>query len=267
MRLTRLERTDGQAVIVSPTRTVPERIWPRVAAEVLVGPDDELHREAQRAAAPRCVDLDGLEVLEQARAVEPRRALAARDDVVAVQRAHRDGVERGAGEQRARTSDAMPSKTSRSKSTRSILLTASTKFCDAEQPRDPRVAPRLVENAVPRVHEQNRDVGRGRAGRHVARVLLVPRRVGQDELAAARREIAVRDVDRDALLAFGAQAVGEEREVDRARPSGSSTPSRPTAADLRRPTASRTAAARSACSSRRRRCRPCRCGAVPDVKK
>src|SRR5581483_160258 len=33
------------------------------------------------------------------------------------------------------------------------------------------------------------------------------------ELAPRGREVAVRDVDRDALLALGAQAVGEEREV------------------------------------------------------
>ncbi len=82
--------------------------------------------------------------------------------------------------------------------------------------RDARVALRLLEHAVPRVHEQDGDVGGRRAGRHVAGVLLVSGRVGEDELAPARREIPVRDVDRDALLALGAQAVGEEREIDRA---------------------------------------------------
>ena len=112
-------------------------------------------------------------------------------------------------------SSTMSSKTWRSKSTRSILLTASAnsvipsscairawrRVCDAD--------------AVARVHEQDRDVRRRRAGRHVARVLFVARRVGEDELAARRREIAVRDVDRDALLALGFEAVGEQREIDR----------------------------------------------------
>jgi hypothetical protein len=37
----------------------------------------------------------------------------------------------------------------------------------------------------------------------------VARRVGQDERALRRGEVAVGDVDRDALLALGAQAVGE----------------------------------------------------------
>ena len=55
--------------------------------------------------------------------------------------------------------------------------------------------------------------GGGRAGDHVARVLNVAGRVGDDELALRRREVAVRDVDGDALLALGAQAVGEQREV------------------------------------------------------
>jgi hypothetical protein len=39
--------------------------------------------------------------------------------------------------------------------------------------------------------------------------------VGEDELAPGGLEVAVGDVDRDALLALGAQAVREQREVDR----------------------------------------------------
>jgi hypothetical protein len=42
----------------------------------------------------------------------------------------------------------------------------------------------------------------------------VARRVGQDEAALRGGEVAVRDVDRDALLALGAQAVGQAREVE-----------------------------------------------------
>ena len=45
-------------------------------------------------------------------------------------------------------------------------------------------------------------------------------RVGDDELALARREVAVGDVDRDALLALGLEAVGEEGEVDRLAAAG-----------------------------------------------
>jgi hypothetical protein len=49
-------------------------------------------------------------------------------------------------------------------------------------------------------------------------------RVGDDELARGRGEVAVRDVDRDPLLALGGEAVEQQRVVDlavaRARPPG-----------------------------------------------
>jgi len=41
----------------------------------------------------------------------------------------------------------------------------------------------------------------------------VPRGVGDDELALGRGEVPVSDVDGDALLAFGLEPVGEQREV------------------------------------------------------
>jgi hypothetical protein len=87
---------------------------------------------------------------------------------------------------------------------------------DAEQPRDARVAPRLHLHPLPCVDEEDGHVGGRRAGRHVARVLLVPRRVGEDELALRGREVAVGHVDRDALLALRLEAVGEQGEVDQA---------------------------------------------------
>src|ERR1039458_3768870 len=40
------------------------------------------------------------------------------------------------------------------------------------------------------------------------------RSVGDDELAARGGEVPVSDVNRDALLAFGTQTVGQQREVD-----------------------------------------------------
>ncbi len=42
----------------------------------------------------------------------------------------------------------------------------------------------------------------------------MPRSVGYDKLTLWRSEVAVGHVDRDALLALGAKAIGEEREVD-----------------------------------------------------
>ncbi len=72
----------------------------------------------------------------------------------------------------------------------------------------------MLQNAVARVDQDHGQIGRGCAGGHVARVLLVSRRVGDDELAPRGGEIAVSDVDGDALLPLGAQAVGQQRKID-----------------------------------------------------
>ena len=69
------------------------------------------------------------------------------------------------------------------------------------------------DDALARVDQDDREVGGRGAGDHVARVLLVARGVGDDELAPRGREVAVGDVDRDPLLALGAQAVGQQRQV------------------------------------------------------
>jgi hypothetical protein len=78
------------------------------------------------------------------------------------------------------------------------------------------MAARLLHHAVAGVDEQDRDIGGGCARGHVARVLLVPRSVGEDPLPAGCREVPVGDVDRDALLALRLEPVREEREIDRA---------------------------------------------------
>ena len=84
---------------------------------------------------------------------------------------------------------------------------------DAEQRRQERVPAGLLEQTVAGVDQDDRQLrGRG-TGHHVAGVLNVAGRVGDDELALGRGEVAVGDVDRDALLAFGAQAVGHQRQV------------------------------------------------------
>ena len=73
--------------------------------------------------------------------------------------------------------------------------------------------PALLDHTVAGVDQDHREVGRRGTGDHVAGVLDVPGGVGDDELALGRREVAVGDIDRDALLALGAQPVGQQREV------------------------------------------------------
>ena len=92
------------------------------------------------------------------------------------------------------------------------------------QPRHPQqrehggVPAGLLDDPVPGVDQQDRQLRGGRAGDRVAGVLHVAGGVGEHELARRRGEVAVGDVDRDALLALGAQAVDEQRQVGRRRP-------------------------------------------------
>ena len=85
---------------------------------------------------------------------------------------------------------------------------------DAQQRGDAGVAAALLAGAQARVHEHDGEVGGGGAGDHVARVLHVAGGVGDDEPPARRGEVAIGDVNGDALLALGAEAVGEGGEVD-----------------------------------------------------
>ena len=84
---------------------------------------------------------------------------------------------------------------------------------DAQQRRQERVPARLLEQAVAGVDQDDRQLRRRGPGDHVAGVLHVPGGVGDDEFPLGRGEVAVGDVDRDALFALGAQAVGDQGEV------------------------------------------------------
>src|SRR5699024_786066 len=68
--------------------------------------------------------------------------------------------------------------------------------------------------AVTGVDHEHGGVGGGGAGDHVARVLFVAGGVGDDELALVGGEEAVGDVDGDALLALGGEAVDQQRHVE-----------------------------------------------------
>ena len=94
------------------------------------------------------------------------------------------------------------------------LVHAQHQMLDAQQRGDEGVAAGLFDHALARIDEDDGKVGGRGAGHHVARVLDVAGRIGDDELAPRRREVAVGHVDRDALFALGAQAVGEQREID-----------------------------------------------------
>ena len=76
------------------------------------------------------------------------------------------------------------------------------------------MAPGLDQHALARIDQDHRQIGRARAGHHVAGVLFVPGAIGDDELALIGVEEAVGDVDRDALLTLGGKAIDQQREVN-----------------------------------------------------
>ncbi len=87
-------------------------------------------------------------------------------------------------------------------------------MANAQQADQIGVPPRLGQDAAPGVDQDDGRVGGRGAGDHVAGVLLVARRIGDDEFALFGREEAIGDVDGDALLALGGQAVDQKGEVD-----------------------------------------------------
>ena len=84
---------------------------------------------------------------------------------------------------------------------------------DAEQRGQERMPAGLLQQAVPGVDEHDHQLGGGRTGHHVAGVLDVARGVGDDEFPLGRGEVAVGDIDGDALFPLRAQAVGDQRQV------------------------------------------------------
>ncbi len=186
------------------------------AAEVRAGPVDPLHRHAEPIHRRRAPRLHRLQVVHYRRALVPRHAWSGQDEVVAFERRDRNRPHAGdaaAGrERRVLVHDLLED----------LLLVAhqihlvngEQDVADPHHRGDARVPAGLRQHAFPRVDQDDGQFrGRG-AGGHVARVLLVPGRVGDDEPAVRRGEEAVGHVDRDALLALGLQPVHQEREVE-----------------------------------------------------
>ena len=63
------------------------------------------------------------------------------------------------------------------------------------------------------VDQDNGSVCARSRGNHIAGVLLMARRIANDELARFGTEIAVSHIDGDALLALRAQSVGEQCQI------------------------------------------------------
>ena len=89
-------------------------------------------------------------------------------------------LRRHAGSRRA-----IASKRAWSKPDQVDLVDRQHDMADAHQGGDEGVAAGLRQHPLARIHQHHRQLGVGGAGRHVARVLLMPRRVGDDEAGAS----------------------------------------------------------------------------------
>ena len=156
-----------------------------------------------------------LEYLEQGRAIVPAKIFAAIDDHVARER--RDRHE-------AHTSNGAPLRKTEKvgddsrKGFRAIADEIHFVDCDhdvrdAKKRSKRRVPSGLRHDTLTRIDQQDRKLRGAGGSYHVARVLLVARRIGDDEFAQGRREVC--DVDRDALFALGDEPIGQQREIER----------------------------------------------------
>ena len=186
------------------------------AAEIKIGPHNALHTHAQRLIAPmRLPRFGAFEQFDQSRPVIPRRRSAARRDVVAADAG--DGNRSKAGQvERAGDRDEIGDDFVISGAVvadQIHLGDGEHDLADAHQREDVSVPARLRQHAFARINQQNSDVRIRRGRHHVARVLRMAWTVRDNELAFLSREIAVGDIDRDALLALGHQPVDEQCEI------------------------------------------------------
>ena len=184
--------------------------------EVEVGAKYVLDGEAEVVEIVVVVDVDGFQKVEQRRAFIPRRTLRLGHHIVAVECRQGDASHIGD----AQRSDKLLVngynlvETLLGEIYQVHLVHGQNDVLNAQQRHQEGVSTRLGDDTRTCIHEDNGQVGRRAARNHVARILLVPRRVGNDELAVVGREVAVGYVDGDTLFTFGFQSVQQKGVVD-----------------------------------------------------
>ena len=186
------------------------------AAEIKVGAQDVLHGEAEILQVMVVADVHRLQEIQQGRPRVPRRAGGLLHHIVPVQGRQRDARHVGHAQ---RLDELAVLRHNRIEPLfgeihQVHLVHGQHHVLDAQQGNEERMAARLRDDAQAGIHQDDSQVGRRAARNHVARILLMSRRVGNDELALVGREVAVGHVNGDALLALGLQPVQQQRIVD-----------------------------------------------------
>ena len=190
------------------------------AAEAGVGAADALNRQDKAVPGPGGLDLERLQILQQGRALVPGHMGGGNGEVVALR--SRDGDDEHMV--KIQVDRELPDLFGDARELflpvlqQIHLVDGEAEIPDAHQSADPGVAPGLGEDAFRGVEQDDRGVGEGGGNGHVACILLVPRRICHDEAALFGGEVTVGNVDGDALLTLGHQAVEQKRVVQQPVP-------------------------------------------------
>ena len=185
------------------------------ATEIEVGTQHILHRETEIGKIMVVVYVYRLQEIQQGDALVPRRALRLLHHIVAIQCRKRNAVHIG----NAQRSNKLPVLAHNlvealfRKVHQVHLVDGKHDVLDAQQRHQEGVAACLRDDTRPRIHQDDGKVGGRATGNHVARVLLVPRSVGNDKLTVVGREVAVSHINGDTLLALCLQAIQQQRIV------------------------------------------------------
>ena len=87
-------------------------------------------------------------------------------------------------------------------------------MADTQQRNDEAVSACLGQDTVSRIDQNDGQVRSAGACCHVACVLLVAWRIGNDEFAFRGTEVPIGDINGDALLTLSLQAVCKQRGVE-----------------------------------------------------
>ena len=205
------QRHNGIAGAYNTARNAPGK-----AAKICIGPNDALNGEPKALQRITVRQGHGFQMLEQRWPVVPAHSRAALDYVVSFKRADGDALDVGDSKLGSQSDEVV---FQLQKEIFAILgqvhLVHSGKHVfDSQNGSNKCVAPRLRKKSFGSVNQNDSQVGCRSACRHVSGVLFVAGRVRNDEFAPRGRKIAVSHVNGDALLAFGTQAIRDQRKID-----------------------------------------------------
>ena len=175
-----------------------------------------MYRESEILHVDVAVDFDRFEKFEQGYTLIPWRPCAALHDIIAFERRKGDALQIGDAERCDEPAifGGYFIETLTGEIHQVHLVYGKHHVADPQQRHQVAVATGLSDDSAAGIDEDDCEI-RCRAARdHVACILFVSRSIGDDEFSPVGREIAIGDIDGDALFAFGLQTVAQQRVID-----------------------------------------------------